>query len=482
MIESLRGLGYSASTALADVIDNSLAAGADEIRVQFTWAGMESTISILDNGHGMTDSQLESALRLGNRNPLDARSIRDLGRFGLGLKTASFSQCRCLTVASVRDGEKSCLRWDLEALAEADGWELLEGPRQGSENNLQRLYSQSRGTLVLWEQLDRILGPGFGDQAFLDLIDRVERHLAVVFQRFLCRPRGRIRIFINDRPIQPIDPFLSQYSAWSSPVDRFEDAGDEIQVQCYVLPHRDRLDPKVYDSVAGPEGWTAHQGFYVYRNERLLVAGSWLGLGRNGKRWTKDEAHRLARIRVDIPNTADARWRLDIRKSMARPPQSIRDRLTRLAEDTRTRARAVFAHRGAQSRGANSLPLVDAWAAEHSSTGVRYRINAEHPAIAAVLAGAGTQQEEIRAMLRVLEATVPVQRIWLDTAESRETPRTAFAGEPSEDVMGVLKTLYRSLRKRRGLSAAEARDQLLRTEPFGEYLALVSALPDDTEE
>lgn len=100
MIESLRGLGYSTATALADVIDNSLAARADQVMVDFVWDGPASRIAVLDNGTGMDDGELEMAMRLGDRSPLDVRSADDLGRFGLGLKTASFSQCRRLTVAS----------------------------------------------------------------------------------------------------------------------------------------------------------------------------------------------------------------------------------------------------------------------------------------------------------------------------------------------------------------------------------------------
>ncbi|MFO0114497.1 MAG: ATP-binding protein, partial [Betaproteobacteria bacterium] len=117
MLESLRGLGYSTAASLADIVDNSISAGATEVRIEFVWDGAHSRITILDDGRGMDDGELESALRLGDKNPLDARDARDLGRFGMGLKTASFAQCRRLTVASVKDGAQSCLRWDLEELA-----------------------------------------------------------------------------------------------------------------------------------------------------------------------------------------------------------------------------------------------------------------------------------------------------------------------------------------------------------------------------
>lgn len=476
MIEALRGLGYTTATALADIIDNSIAAGADKVEIQFSWDGDASTVAVLDNGLGMDEAELDLAMRLGEKSPLDERGTHDLGRFGLGLKTASFSQCRRLTVASRKHGMTHCLRWDLDVLANSqdDGWHLLEGPAPGSESSLDALHG-NQGTLVLWEKLDRIVTPGFKSQDVLDLIDQVEQHLSMVFHRFLGGGKPRLRIHINDRPVEPWEPFLTSHPAtWSSPVERLAYG---VEVQCHVLPHKDRLDQRQHDQAAGPNGWTAQQGFYVYRNQRLLLAGSWLGLGKG--RWTKEEAYRLARIRLDIPNSADADWKIDIRKSMARPPVVIREKLTHLAEDTRTRARRVFAYRGQAIRTGKTEPLVHAWLAEHFKGGMRYRIDREHPAVKAVLDEADTLGPQVQAMLRIIEETVPVQRIWLDTTESRETPRTGFAGESSAEIAAVLLVLYKNMVLRKGCSPSLARERLLNTEPFNQHPDLVSALPDD---
>ena len=481
MIEALRGLGYSTATALADIVDNSIAAHGNQVDIRFSWQRSASTIIVLDNGDGMSDAELDLAMRLGEKSPLDQRSAHDLGRFGLGLKTASFSQCRRLTVASRKSGRTNCLQWDLDVLAasEDDGWHLLEGAAEGSESMLSLLDSLDHGTLVLWENLDRIVTSGFCEQDFLDLVDKVERHLAMVFHRFLCGPQPKLSLTINGRFVEPWDPFLAGHTAtWSSPVEHIIAENGHVGVQCHVLPHKDRLDAQKHDIAAGPDGWTAQQGFYVYRNERLLVAGSWLGLGR-GRSWTKEEAHRLARIRLDIPNTADAEWKIDVRKSTARPPVSIRERLTRLAEDTRGRARRVFAHRGQPVLTGNSGPLAQAWRAEHFKGGIRYRIETDHPAVKAVLDDAGSIKPQILAMLRIIEETIPVQRIWLDTAEARETPRTGFAGESSEEIIQVLSIMYRNMVLRKGMSPARAREQLLRTEPFNVHPDLVDALPDE---
>lgn len=483
MIEALRGLGYSTSTALADIIDNSISAGALSVALAFTWAGEASHVSILDDGRGMNEHELDAAMRLGERSPLDKREAHDLGRFGLGLKTASFSQCRSLTVASVRDARLNCLRWDLDVLAAStdDGWHLLEDPAPGSAHLVQPLRSAGRGTLVLWEKLDRVVMPGFTEQDFLDLIDEVERHLAMVFHRYLAGASPFLQLSINNRPVTAWDPFLREHAAtWSSPIERIRSIAGMVEVQCHVLPHRDHLTSQQELSAAGLHGWTAQQGFYVYRNRRLLLSGSWLGLGQ-GRSWTKEEAHRLARIRLDIPNSADADWKIDIRKSTASPPVGLRAHLTRLAEEARSRARRVFAHRGQPVATGGNRSVLQAWRVDYSASGVRYRIGHDHPAIRSVLDDAGDLAPRIRAMLRVIEETVPVQRIWLDTTEARETPRTGFAGEPPSEVRAVLMVMYRNLVLRKGVSPQLAREQLLHTEPFNNHPDLVATLPDDPE-
>jgi hypothetical protein len=483
MLEALRGLGYSTAAALADIVDNSVSAGADEVRISFDWNGEASRISVLDNGRGMTDAELESAMRLGERSPLERRESSDLGRFGMGLKTASFSQCRMLTVASVSAGGASCcLRWDLDAIAVRpdDGWLLFEGPAPGSADFLAPISARPAGTLVLWERLDRIVTAGYTANDFGDLIDDVERRLAMVFHRLLQGPRPRLQLLLNDRGIAAWDPFMCGHPSkpWESPVARTQSTAGTVEVQCHVLPHRDMLTPAEYETAGGPEGWTSQQGFYVYRNKRLLMAGGWLGLGQ-GRAWNREEAQRLARVRLDVPNTADADWKIDVRKSTARPPVYLRPWLTRLAEDARDKARRVFAYRGTPAPTPGGAAVEQAWRVEHSRSGIRYRIDEKHPSVSAVLAASGTLQPLVTAMLRVVEETVPVQRIWLDTAEQKETPRTGFSGEPTESVVSVLRILYDDMVVRKAMSSMLAKQALAKTEPFHKYPDLIAALPDD---
>lgn len=481
MIEALRGLGYNISTALADIVDNSLAAGATVVHLSFHWekVGGNSRITCLDNGAGMNAAQLDLAMRLGERNPLEVRATNDLGRFGLGLKTASFSQCRRLTVASRNGGNINALRWDLDYLSNSDdgGWHLLEGSHPGSEKFLEPLGSTETGTLILWENIDRIVTPGSTVEDFLSLIDRVDQHLGMVFHRYLEGARPKLKIYINGRVILPWDPFMSDHPGkpYNPPVFKHPTRA-EVEAECHVLPHKDMLTNEHYEKMAGPKGWTGQQGFYVYRNERLLVAGGWLGLG-NGRSWTKDEAHRLARIRIDISNTVDADWKIDIRKSTARPPVYLREWMTRLAEVTRARARRTFAQRGKPILLGKQV-VMEAWQVEHLADGVKYRIDSNHPAVRTVIDEAGSLLPLIRAMLRVIEETVPVQRIWIDTAENRDVPRTGFECAAPGEVLAVLEVLYRGLVEKKGYSSQNARAQLLGMDPFHNYPELVKDLAD----
>jgi len=277
MLEALRGLGYSTAAALADIVDNSVAAGAGEVRIQFTWDERLSQVAVLDDGLGMDDGELERAMRLGEKSPLDPREPGDLGRFGIGLKTASFSQCRRLTVTSTKDGERHCLRWDLDALAASrdDEWRLFEGPAPGSEELLSPIIGRNRGTLVIWEVMDRIVTPGYTVQDFLDLVDRVQRHLAMVFHRYLQGPRPRLLLLVNGNPVEPWDPFMADHPAkpWQfrpprehALVLRVGDERRELQPgERYLLPQ----GMLVYE---GLTTWMGYKVFYDWTLPWLLAS------------------------------------------------------------------------------------------------------------------------------------------------------------------------------------------------------------------
>lgn len=478
MIESLRAFGYNVQTAIADLIDNSITAKARNIWLSFCWDGTNSYISIRDDGHGMTEDQLIRAMRPGSQNPLEEREPDDLGRFGLGLKTASFSQCRRLTVASrSQDHRVAIRRWDLDYVTQVDEWRLLHAPAESSAQKLNDLETMSHGTIVLWECLDRIVGVAKTDDPkaqddFLEAVEVVENHLAMVFHRFLEK-RNRLKLWINHHCIESWNPFLLDAQATQFlPLEPLSFKGETVRVQPYVLPHHSKIDSDTYNKAAGTNGWNAQQGFYVYRNERLLVAGDWLSLG-----YTKDEHCKLARIQIDLPNSMDSDWSIDIKKSRARPPIQLKADLKRIAKLTRHKATEIYRHRGKILARDKSSKYVFPWERKLRRGKVFYAINQEHPLVQEVLKLPDACQPIIRALLRLLEETVPVQQIWIDNATEPQKQPQPFDGTPSEQVLAVIVEIYRALRKS-GMTEEQARDRILTIEPFQNFEILVKTLSD----
>ena len=481
MLEALRGLGYSPEAAIADLIDNSIAAGATRVSIEFLWAGPESVLRIIDNGRGMDARRLIEAMRPGGRHPLLTRDAADLGRFGLGLKTASLSQGRLLGVITHEAGGPVLSRcWDLDYVASIDTWRLRDLPEELSGHAL--LPDEPAGTMVLIGRLDRLLGGSSVDEAaaqrFQAAARQVERHLAMTFHRFLEGSHPRFEIMIGGggalSRIRAWDPFLTQYPATTpTPVERVQSPGGAVAVQGFVLPHRDRLTADQFEAGGGPEGWLAHQGFFVYRNHRLLMAGGWLGLG-SGRGWARDELHRLARIRLDLPNTADSEWKIDIRKSTAVPPAMARLRLQGLAEQVRRDAREVFAWRGGRSSRTARLPVVRTWNAVETHRGTIYRIDRAHPSVQRALDAAGPSRRLVEEMLTAIESSLPVQRIWLDTIENDQIADRP-GGMPMAEA-DAMRSLFNHMLTELGLGPDEAKSRLLLIEPFAAYPAQVAEL------
>ena len=490
MIESMRAHGYTLASAVADLIDNSIAAASKNVWLRFEWAQSESWISIVDDGHGMTESALIGAMRLGSRSPLEQRDESDLGRFGFGLKTASFSQARRLTVVS-RKGDSSCVRrWDLDYLARPDvkGWQLLRSPHPstGIRAELLEQMDLDHGTQILLENIDRVTGdPGTArerdqEQHFLWHIDRVREHLAMVFHRFLERKNRNFRIYVNDAPIEPWDPFLESHRA-TQPVGEYSERLDghsrPIRVEGFVLPHSDRFENSdAHRTAGGPNGWNAQQGFYLYRAERLIIPGDWLQL-----RWQKEEHFKLARIRIDIPNSMDHEWQIDVKKSTASPPSVLREWLTAIAQEVRKVAKEVYSHRG--KYGTKKKSTTDAkrpWVTVNRPGGeFCYRIDRKHPLLRPLVQSLSEhKRNELEVLLRLIEETVPVQRIWIDSAENQEGAAVPFSAEPSQRLRKLLLLCYETKVRMDKVGSEEAWDVLAAFEGFqgSEAQAIIAQL------
>ena len=474
-MESLRATGYSLPDAVSDLIDNSIYAGARNIWLNFHWAGESSWVTILDDGCGMSESGLLSAMRVGSRSPTESREPSDLGRYGLGLKTASISQARSLTVASRSETEGngvSIRRWDLDHLAASGNWELLRISLDSSVPGIEDLLQMQHGTLVVWEKLDRLVGDAGRENTevqgqFLAGLRLLEQHLGMVFHRFM-NGKGRIRIWLNGATVGPWDPFLSDYQATQRLASENLGTPDApIEVIPYVLPHHSRLSTEKHRIAGGPSGWNAQQGFYIYRNRRLILSGDWLGLG-----FQKEEHHKLARIQVDLPNSFDHEWDIDVRKSRARPPLSMQRQLKRIAGYTRKRAVEVYRHRGKTiARGTRTSPVF-VWNTRVKATKKSYVINRDHPLVKDAIDSGSIERQQLQQILRLIEEYVPIHQIWVDLAEGDESHSRPFEAAAEQEIAGLIRAFYTAFINA-GLTHDQAIARLGATEAIGERFEMI---------
>lgn len=477
LVESLRAFGYSPEAAIADLVDNSVSAGAKTVSVQFVWNGPDSVVTVTDDGTGMSETELVAAMRPGSISPLEERGANDLGRFGLGLKTASFSQARELTVISrTAGGGDAVRRWDLDTVANTGEWRLL---RSGPSGTAPSLGSQPSGTVVQWSKLDRLAGSAeaFDQKAhkrFMQSVERVHQHLEATFYRFLMGP-GRIRIQVNGKEARSWDPFLRSHPATQAlPIEELPFRDTLIKVAPFVLPHRSHLSSEDSSRGAGAHGWNQQQGFYLYRSGRLLVQGDWLGLGLS-----KDEHTKLARVAVDFPASLDHDWQVDVKKSTARPPGELVENLRRVARMTRTRAEEVYRHRGKATARKASQPFVFAWTQMTGRDGAhKYRVNREHPVIAALFAEARDHKPLVERALRFAEETVPTSLIGISLASSVDAPQSRPFGESEREVRPILDMVFSSL-LRAGSVPADALDRIAAAEVFSDYPQIVAAFREE---
>ena len=192
LMQSTRAIGYSLEAAIADIIDNSIAAKAGKVQLSFFPVG-DAYVSILDNGTGMDDAQMNIAMQYGSKSPTETRDSSDLGRYGLGLKTASLSQCRVLTVISKQGDQVIGRRWDLDYVIKTGAWSLLILDKEdfASVPHISDLYEQDSGTLVVWQNLDRLLmGEVDYEKSLGRKMDEVRQHLELVFHRYLSGESG----------------------------------------------------------------------------------------------------------------------------------------------------------------------------------------------------------------------------------------------------------------------------------------------------
>lgn len=423
LMGSMRSMGYTFESAIADIIDNSISANCQNVHIFFPADPIHCYVSILDDGDGMSKDELLEAMRYGSTSSESVRSENDLGRFGLGLKAASLSQCRKLTVVSKKDNVLSAYRWDYDYIKENKNWDILElnSKEIKSLPTIESLLANAHGTLVIWEDFD-VIDKSNNGQVYSTLCDyksKIAQYVGLIFHRYIGAKGGKaIVIRINNHKIKALDPFLEDHDKTTKKrevsIDIIDSTGVEryIKVRPFILPYHKDLSASDIEKLGGHENMRTKQGYYLYRNRRLIRWGTWFGMH------TSHELTKNARIRVDIPNTLDDIWQIDIKKQEATIPKIIQTRLTRKVEEALEFSIRQQTHRGRRNNISENIDYI--WNRIEGREGhFFYEINRDSPFVSFIKSKVADEYiEYIDMLIDEIEKHVPVQQMYIDQSNN----------------------------------------------------------------
>ena len=348
-IKTLQSLGYTFNSAISDIIDNSITAQSKNIYIFFDFNN--SRISILDDGYGMSEAELKSNLIIGCKDPSVDRDKKDLGRFGTGLKTASFSTCKKVTILSKpKDMNINAGQYDINQIIQSDKWLVNLLNKEEIKNLGTYLESQNHsGTEVIWQDLKQYKNITNDD---LEKImskdsDSLRKHIALHFHKFLSGPSA-IKIFINNVVIMPIDPFFKNKQGYQEGkiedhhefVDTARSKSGSITVKAHIIPHHDFMTAEEIDRHGGLENIHKDQGLYIYREKRLIMYGGWMGLK------PKFTVARLARVEIEVSSNFDEEWSTNVMKTSLQLPSRIKNMIKKLIQTPIERSKKEYVFRG----------------------------------------------------------------------------------------------------------------------------------------
>ena len=413
LLKGLRAIGYSFSTAVADIIDNSITAESTEVRIYSDPLDEEPYFLILDNGYGMNYQELKNAMLFGSNRDDKIDCEEDLGRFGLGLKSASLSQCKKFTVISKKFGRINGMSYDMDVIEKTNSWDLiiLDENEMSKCPYFEKISSFKSGTLVIWTKFDKIeseSGNNF-ENSFRSTIAEMKKHIEYVFHRFY----DSISIYVNEKRIEKRDPFL-QLSLKGQHGRKTEikvpGCDRTISVIPHTLPYANTLTQEEKALLGNPKSIYDEQGFYIYRNKRLIYWGNWMHMGY------KSELNKLARIQIDMPSDLDEMWMLDVKKSSAKIPDVIKEQIRSAIEESTIKSKRVIRYRG-DNEAKSDCPI---WNRIKDRDGfVRYEINRDNPLYKILTDNIGTNENEIlSSLLSQIEFYLPKSRIQNDNADA----------------------------------------------------------------
>lgn len=458
LFNSMRHVGYDLHTALADLVDNSIAAHATRVDIRFG-VSPYPFVAICDDGHGMSRSELRTAMTLAGADASVSRARDDLGRFGLGLKTASLSQCRQLSVVSSDGGGLHGAIWDLDFVAENNRWGLQTADGSDILAWLPEEVSppSKTGTVVLWKELDQLeIGNGISLPELDAVFMEARNWLGFIFHRFLQHRKG-LTLSVNGNRVPEKDPFLEENPATQRHSTVFFDER-RICVEPFTLPAVEKLTRNDRKKLFLAEADTLEetQGFYLYRGRRLISWGDWFGIQ------PRKAQTRLVRVKVDVPNLLDEEWSLDIKKSRAVPPKELKDKLRSFVPAMTRAGRRTVDYRGRRVANQASRQI---WTEISDRNGFRFEVNTEHPIVQSTLESLTVMdRKQVKQLLDVIASTFPVQ-----TAVARVNGDMEESSWASKDHSTAL--LQRAARawelmRQKGYTQAEFVEYAREIEPF----------------
>ncbi len=413
-IKTLMRIGYTLNSAVADVIDNSITAGAKNIEVYAPPGMDEPIISIHDDGCGMDLDELTESMRIGCKDPDDERQQGDLGRFGSGMKTASFSQARQLTVVTRKEGNPLvAARWDIDKVEDSDSWclEIFHEDEIASIEGLTENFPEVSGTQIIWSKLTCLEKGSHAQDHDLDLAHRLtelKAYIALHFHRFISGSNKRI-FRLNKTLIEPVDPFMTGERGYQEgPSEKLRCKGGHIVIRTHVLPHFKNMNHERLEELGGADGITQGQGLYIYREKRLISAGGWLGMARNS------QLGALARVQVDIPSTLDNDWSTDVKKASLQMPPRVKRELKKFLSDPVKRSKRIHRYRGKLDT-ANKFWKI----CEDENTGsISYQIHSENNLLTVLVEKCNRHKRRLLVdYLNQLTASLPINHIYEKMSE-----------------------------------------------------------------
>ena len=486
LMGSLRSMGYSFESAVADVIDNSISAHATTVQVLFPTNPLEDiAVGILDDGQGMKSEELFEAMRYGSMAFEIERDEDDLGRFGMGMKAASLSQCRSLTVVSYKNDNRSAYTWDYEYIQKKQKWIIQEHDDKEIDElpYINILAKQGKGTLVVWRDFDVLSKSSDGQiyETLSELRSSLYNSLALIFHRFLASSgKTKLKIEINNQTIKPLDPFLERHPKTTRKKEKTIAIKDSngierlIHIKPFILPFATDLSESDKKHIGGIENLRMKQGFYVYRNNRLIIWGTWFGMK------PRAELTKNARIRVDIPNSLDDIWGIDIKKQNATIPKRILNQLRKTVMEALETSVNQQNYRGRTARVDDETDYI--WDRKEGRNQMfYYQINRESKLFQYVKEKMTEEDYNYLEMLITeIENNIPTHQMYID--KSNEAITVEENDSRFDDVFQIAVSMIDTLRTINPQPTETIIKDIMKSEPFCKYPKLEEKLTDNYNE